>query len=93
MTIEEVLEGGGRNAVVRIGDVVHRGTGPWAKTVHGLLRHLEAEGFEGAPRVVGSGFDEKNRETLSFVEGTTPPRYKWAPEAMEDGGCAGASVP
>jgi hypothetical protein len=84
--IEEVLEGGGRSAVVRIGDVVHRGTGPWAKTVHGLLRHLEAEGFDGAPRVVGTGFDEQGRETLSYVEGATPPRYKWAPAIMGEVG-------
>jgi hypothetical protein len=37
--------------------------------VHALLRHLEAVGFAGAPRVVGSGFDAEGRETLSYVEG------------------------
>lgn len=83
---EEILEGGGRNAVARIGDVVHRQTGPWARTVHSLLRHLEAEGFDGAPRVVGTGFDDRNRETLSFVEGATPPRYKWTSEMMREVG-------
>jgi len=86
MVSEEILEGGGRNAVVRVGDVVHRGTGPWARTVHGLLRHLEAVGFEGAPRVVGTGFDEKGRETLSYVEGATPPKYQWAPAMMGEVG-------
>jgi hypothetical protein len=84
--IEQPLEGGGRNAVVRIGDVVHRGTGPWAQTVHALLRHLEAQGFDGAPRVIGTGFDDKNRETLTFIEGATPPRYKWAREMMAEVG-------
>jgi hypothetical protein len=84
--IEELLEGGGRNRVVRIGDTVHRQTGPWARTVHALLRHLEAEGFDGAPRVIGSGFDDKNRETLSFIEGATPHRYKWAPDRMAEVG-------
>ena len=53
---EEILTGGGRTAVSRIGDVVHRQTGPWAKSVHALLRHLEAEGFTGAPQgPVGTG--------------------------------------
>lgn len=80
--IEEVLEGGGRNQVVRVADVVHRQTGPWAKTVHSLLRHLEAEGFDGAPRVVGSGFDDAGRETLSYVAGATPPRNIWTADAM-----------
>lgn len=86
MMREEILEGGGRNAVVRVGDVVHRGTGPWARTVHSLLQHLEAEGFDGAPRVVGTGFDATGRETLSFVEGATPPRYKWASGMMGEVG-------
>jgi hypothetical protein len=84
--IEEVLEGGGRNQVVRIGEVVHRQTGPWAGTVHSLLRHLEAVGFSGAPRVVGSGFDDAGRETLSYVEGATPSRNIWTADAMFDVG-------
>ena len=80
--IEQLLEGGGRNAVTRIGDVVHRQTGPWAKSVHALLRHLEARGFAGAPRVVGTGFDASGRETLSFIEGATPTAHKWGVDAM-----------
>ena len=35
--------------------------------MHALLRHFEAVGFEGAPRVLG--IDEDGREVLSFVEG------------------------
>lgn len=65
----EVLAGGGRNLVIRRGDVVHRQTGAWASSVHALLHHLEQVGFEGAPRVVGSGFDAEGMETLSFIEG------------------------
>jgi Ser/Thr protein kinase RdoA (MazF antagonist) len=38
--------------------------------VHALLRHLEAVGFDGAPRFLG--LDERGREILSFVEGETP---------------------
>ena len=79
---EELLEGGGRNRVVRVGNVVHRQTGPWAGSVHALLRHLEAQGFVGAPIVVGTGFDTTGRETLSYVEGATPLDYKWSPDAM-----------
>ena len=46
---------------------VHRPTGPWTPTVHALLRHLEAGGFDGAPRVVGT--DDGGREVLTFIEG------------------------
>ncbi len=55
--------------VLREGEVVHRRTGPWAPAVHSLLRHLEAVGFTGAPRVVNSGFDAQGLETLTFIEG------------------------
>ncbi|WP_193337291.1 phosphotransferase [Devosia beringensis] len=83
MPIEEIpLAGGGRTAVSRIGDVVHRQTGSWAKSVHALLHHLEAEGFAGAPRVIGSGFDAEGRETLSFIEGTSPHPGPWPEEAL-----------
>jgi thiamine kinase-like enzyme len=36
--------------------------------VHALLRHFEAVGFDGAPRVLGHD-DEEGREILSFVSG------------------------
>lgn len=77
MTAEIPLSGGGRTAVSRIGDVVHRQTGPWAPAVHAFLHFLEAEGFAGAPRVVGAGFDERGRETLSFVPGASPHPGPW----------------
>jgi hypothetical protein len=65
---EERLEGGNTHAeIVRVGDTVRRPVGPWTPGVHALLRHLEAAGFEGAPRVVG--FDEHGREVLTFVPG------------------------
>jgi hypothetical protein len=78
----EKLSGGGRTAVERLGDVVHRETGPWARSVHALLNHLEAKGFYGAPRVVGSGFDKQWRETLSFVEGTFVHPHAWTDEGL-----------
>lgn len=68
---EVPLEGGdvnvGENVVVRVGDTVRRPVGPHTPGVHALLRHLEAEGFDGSPRVLG--IDERGREILSFVKG------------------------
>lgn len=63
----EPLGGGGLTPVVRIGDTVRRPTGCWTPAVHALLRHLEATGFPGAPRVLG--FDQTGREILTYVEG------------------------
>ena len=80
---EEIpLTGGGRTSVTRIGDVVHRNTGPWASTVHALLRHLENHGFTAAPRVIGTGFDATGRETLSFMHGVSLHPGPWPDEAM-----------
>lgn len=64
---EEVLAGGNVAPVVRVGNTVRRVTGPWTPAVHALLRHLEAVGFDGAPRVLG--VDDQGREVLTFVEG------------------------
>ncbi|WP_261562595.1 hypothetical protein [Frankia tisae] len=48
---EQRLPGGRHVGGVRIGDTVHRPANPWTPAVHGLLRHLDAVGFDGAPRV------------------------------------------
>ena len=82
MNEEVILDGGGRTAVSRRGDVVLRAAGPWSPTVIGLLQHLEESGFLKAPRVVGSGFDEQGRETLSFVDGEFMHPYPWSDSAM-----------
>jgi hypothetical protein len=50
---------------------VRRATGPWTPAVHALLRHLEARGFDGAPRALG--FDDAGREVLSYIAGHTAP--------------------
>ncbi|MGA2520738.1 MAG: phosphotransferase [Acidimicrobiales bacterium] len=52
------------------GGAVHRFAGPWTPAVHALLRHLDAAGFDGAPRVLG--FDGLGREVLTWVEGDAP---------------------
>ncbi len=47
-----------------------------------LLQHLEACGYDAAPRVVGSGFDDQGRETVSFVEGELVHPGPWPDEAL-----------
>lgn len=61
---------GGVNTVLRIGDRVHRPAGEWTTGVHALLKHLEAGGFSGAPRV--HGFDAEGREIVDFFPGDVP---------------------
>ena len=79
---ESPLAGGGRTVVARRGSVVVRETGPWASTVHSLLRHLEAVGFEGAPGVIGSGFDAQGREVLTYVEGEIMNPPPWTDDGI-----------
>jgi hypothetical protein len=50
----------------RIGDTVHRTTGPWTAAVHALLNFL-APRLDHIPRVLGS--DEQGREVLTFLPG------------------------
>ena len=75
---EETLTGGFISVVAKVGDTVRRPTGPWTPAVHALLRHLEAAGFDGAPRALG--VDERGREVLSYIPGEVPDRA--APEAV-----------
>lgn len=64
----ELLAGAGKDRKVwRIGNTVRREAGSWTPAVHALLRHLEAVGFDGAPRALG--VDAQGREVLTFVEG------------------------
>lgn len=70
---DEALTGGVVNdSVVRRGGTVRRAAGPWTPTVHAVLRHLEAVGFDAAPRVVGI---DDGVEVLTFVHGETA----WGP--------------
>ncbi len=76
---DEIPLGGNVSAAVRIGDTVRRRAGPWTPAVHALLRHLEAVGFEGSPRVIG--MDEQGREVLAYIEGDGPTGW---PDPMPD---------
>ena len=65
---EELLAGGNvGTAVVRVGDTVRRPSGPWSRSVDALLSHLNAVGYDGAPRTLG--FDELGRHVLEYIEG------------------------
>jgi Phosphotransferase enzyme family len=75
---EHALVGGmdaGRG-VVRVGDTVRRPG--MREPVRALLRHLEAVGFDGAPRHLGT--DEQGRHVVSWVPGDVPvpPYPDWA---------------
>jgi aminoglycoside phosphotransferase (APT) family kinase protein len=69
---DEVPLGGGwvTAGVVRVGETVRRPAGPNSQLVAALLLHLEAVGFDGAPRFLG--YDERGREILQFIEGDVP---------------------
>jgi len=69
MSEEQRLPGGNTGGAVRVGDTVRRTAGHWTPSVHALLRHLEAAGFDRAPRALG--FDEAGREVLSYLPGET----------------------
>ena len=66
---EQPLPGGNAGGAVLAGGTVRRPAGPWTPAVHALLRHLEARGFAGAPRVLG--LDEQGREILTYLPGET----------------------
>jgi Ser/Thr protein kinase RdoA (MazF antagonist) len=77
------LAGGDVTAgVVRVGDTVRRPRGPWSDSVAAYLRHLEAVGFDGAPRFLG--VDERGRDVLEFVAGEVPGQPVVEPWAATD---------
>lgn len=55
-------------------DVVVRRGGPWSFAVLALLRHYEAVGFDGAPRVVEPGLTAEGEELVTFLPGSSPTR-------------------
>jgi hypothetical protein len=67
-----LLGGDVTDGVVRVGDTVRRPVGDHTPAVHGLLRHLAAVGFDGAPRPLG--IDDRGREILSWLPGETARR-------------------
>jgi thiamine kinase-like enzyme len=88
------LSGGNLTPVVRVGDTVRRGAGPWTPLVHDLLRHLRARGWRFGPEPLG--LDDQGREVLSFVPGETMvshpwPRWVWSDEILMEAAATLAS--
>lgn len=75
--MNEIHLAGGRTSsgVVRIGNAVHRPPTPNSEFVRGLLRHLEAVGFDAVPRSLGT--DESGRDVLTYIEGQVPNELGW----------------
>jgi phosphotransferase family enzyme len=76
---EELLVGDGVTpGIVRVGETVRRPRRPFNATVQAFLSHLHANGFTAAPRPLG--FDDQDREVLSYVAGDVPrePLPDWA---------------
>ena len=68
--------------VAQHGNLVYRQSGAWSSAVHELLKHLEQQEFAGAPRVMGSGYDEQGREVPSYLTGETVHPQLYSKEAM-----------
>ncbi|UVI27594.1 aminoglycoside phosphotransferase family protein [Paenibacillus spongiae] len=69
-------------SVSKQGDVVLRPAGEWTPHIHGLLRHLSAEGFSAAPGIAGSGTDGFGRETLEYIPGEFVHPAPWSDEGL-----------
>lgn len=76
------LEGGGRTLVTRRGNTILRPVAPWTATIHALLRHLEAVGFSGSPRVVADGYDGDGNEVLAYIDGESPQPHAWSEQGV-----------
>lgn len=63
-------------------NVVLRTTGPWSSSVHALLKHFREVGIVSCPEVLGTGFAEDGRETLSFLPGESPHPDPWKGDAL-----------
>jgi len=77
------LRGGLVSSSVKVGNTVRRNAGPWTPTVHALLEHLRAHGFDFAPKPLG--MDEKGREILGYMEGASVHRPWIAVLKSDDG--------
>jgi hypothetical protein len=64
------------SGIVRRGDRLLRPMGPWSPAVHEYLLYLEAAGFEGSPRMLGT---EGDREVLTFIDGDVVMDPLWQP--------------
>jgi len=88
----EPLAGGNLGPVVKVGDTVRRVAGPWTPTVHAVMRHLRAAGFDLVPEPLG--IDDLGREVLQYIPGETAgqfpawPDWLWTDSLLEQVGGA-----
>ena len=77
-TSVELPKGDVTEGVVRVGATARRPRQAQSPFVEAYLRHLEAVGFDGAPRFLG--VDDRGRDVLDYVEGDVPgaPPEAWA---------------
>ncbi|TFC56655.1 hypothetical protein E3O62_12330 [Cryobacterium sp. TMT2-15-1] len=84
----EVLAGGNSSTVVRVGDTVHRPTGPWTPAIHQLLSTLRAAVVTEVPEPLG--LDDEGRELLSYLPGVVGnypmPSWMWSPTILHEAG-------
>jgi aminoglycoside phosphotransferase (APT) family kinase protein len=78
------LEGGSRHEIYRDGQVIRRPWQDWMPAVHSLLRHLEAENFRGAPRLVDEGMDGQGRAVWTYLEGSIQQPEPWPDEGIAE---------
>ena len=72
---EEPLAGGrDTRGVVRVDETVRRPRKDSSRFVRDLLRHLEAVGFAGVPRHLGT--DAAGREIFDYIPGEVPARFR-----------------
>lgn len=71
-----------RKNVVRVGGETRRPKAHWTPAVHDFLRHLESAGFAGAPRVMQSGRNPQQIDSVQFIEGQVDASRVWSEEAM-----------
>lgn len=67
--MEEHLTGGRTTGAVRVAETIRKPAQPWSASVQAVLGHLEAAGFDGAPRT--RGFDKQGSEILTYLPGRT----------------------
>ena len=80
---EEPLFGGAKaGRVVKAGETVRRGAGPWTPTIFALLAHLQVKGF---PAPAPMGLDSEGRERLSWLPGHAA-NYPWPADLREMSG-------
>lgn len=78
------LSGGtlNRGEVFRAGDTVRRPRREGSEVVEALLLHLEAVGFDAAPRF--RGVDDQGRQVVAFVEGDVYSHAPWESDDREN---------